>query len=263
MSPVLGNLIEVTGLSLPLHVGYENWVFEGNTAFFKNASLKGNITIKSSSFTDFTINDLVNLNIITDREQKNMTDIKGLYINATDYTEIYAKETEIHQGNGFYANLTLNNPTLFTSGENVLITLVKNNDETMEITLHNGEITMLGQLTLEARTPIIQVNGEANFSEMYSLFSLYSSLRSLGHDLNITGTVEFQLTASDVYNFATNLKWNGLKTREPPILPWDEYDSIKNMLPWIIISISLLIFWYTFPYQKAKPDSNKIGEKTA
>ena len=129
--------------------------------------------------------------------------------------------------------------------------------ETIEITFQNGELTILGQLTLYARTPSFQVNGEAKFKEMYSLFSLHRWLRSLGQDLNIQGAVEFQLTVSDTYNFASDLKWNGSVAREPPILRWNEYDSIKNMLPWLIISIVLVVFWHSFFKKEISAHNNK------
>jgi len=258
MSPILARVIQVAVVNLPTNGNYETWVFEGNTAFFRNASLKGNVVIKSSSFTDFTVNRLANITIVTDREQINITRIKGLYINKTDCTEIYLEEAEIHQGRGFYTELTLVNPTLSISGENVLITLVTNDEETTDITFQNGEIIILGQLTLHARTPSFQVNGEAKFKEMYSLFSLYRWLRSSGQDLNIHGAIEFQLTVSDIYNFASNLKGNGNVAREPPILPWNEYNSIRNMLPWLIISIILAVFGYTFFRKETSGHNNNI-----
>jgi len=140
---------------------------------------------------------------------------------------------------------------------------VTSDQETREITFQNGELTILGQVTLHARTPSFQVNGEAKFKEMYSLFSLHRWLRSLGQDLNIQGAVEFQLTVSDVYTFASNLKWNGSVAREPPILPWNEYNSIKNMLPWLIISILLVVFWYSFFRKEPLINNNKIKGQVA
>jgi len=258
MSTILGSLIQISGVSLPSHFNYEKWVFEGNTAFFRNALLKGNVAIKSSSFTDVRIEGSANVAIVTDREQVNVTRIKELHINKTDFAEIHVEEADIHQGRGFYAELTLVNPILSLSGENVLITLVTSDQETREITFQNGELTILGQIMLHARTPSFQVNGEAKFKEMYSLFSLYRWLRSLGQDLNIQGAVEFQLTVSDFYNFASNLKWNGSIAREPPILPWNEYNSIKNMLPWLIISIVLVVFWHIFFVLETQAHDNKI-----
>jgi len=257
MSPIMGSLIQIAGVNLPTHVNYETWVFEGNTAFFRNASLKGDVVIKSSSFTDVTIEESANITIVTDQEQINVTRIKRLYINKTDYAEIHAEEVDIHQGRGFYAELTLVNPTLSLSGENVLITLVTSDQETREITFQNGELIILGQLTLYARTPSFQVNGEAKFKEIYSLFSLHRWLRSLGQNLNIQGAVKFQLTVSDTYNFASDLKWNGSVAREPPILRWNEYDSIKNMLPWLIISIVLVVFWHSFFKKEISAHNNK------
>lgn len=257
MSPIMGSLIQIAGVNLPTHVNYETWVFEGNTAFFRNASLKGDVVIKSSSFTDVAIEESANIAIVTDREQINVTRIKRLYINKTDYAEIHAEEVDIHQGRGFYAELTLVNPTLSLSGENVLITLVTSDQETREITFQNGELIILGQLTLYARTPSFQVNGEAKFKEIYSLFSLHRWLRSLGQNLNIQGAVKFQLTVSDTYNFASDLKWNGSVAREPPILRWNEYDSIKNMLSWLTISIVLVVFWHSFFKKEISANNNK------
>jgi hypothetical protein len=256
ISPILGSLIPTVGVELPAHVNYENWVYAGNTAFFKDASLNGNIIIKSPSFTELTLDGATNVTISAEQKQINMTDIVELYINEADYGEIRANETAIHAGQGFYTRLTLANPTSYFQGD-VLITVVTNNQETTEIAFQNGQLAILGQVDLYARTPSIYVNGETKFKEMYSLFSIYPQLRSLGHDLSIHGVVEFQLPVSDVYTFASEVKWDGTTSREPPIFPWSEYDSIKNMLPWLIISTIFVGFWYAIFGKRTIESNNK------
>lgn len=258
MSPILGRLIQIAGVALPTDVNYEEWIFEGSTAFFGNTTLTGNVVINSSSFTDIAIEESVNMTIVTDQEETNVTQVKQVYINKTNDAEIRVGEANIHQGKGFYAELTLVNPTLYLSGENAQITLVTSNQKTIEIPFQQGEFTILGQLMLRARTPHFQVNGDAKFEEMYSLFSLYPQFRSSGQDLSIHGAVEFQLTVSDVYTFASNLKWSGAAAREPPILQWNEYTSIKNMVPWLVISVVLVVFWYSF-FRKETPQ--QYGER--
>jgi hypothetical protein len=235
ISSTLGSLIQIAGVKLPIHVNYETWIFEGNTAFFRSASLKGNIVIKSSSFSEITINDTVDVVIYTGQGQINVAYVEKLYIDKMDYGEIYTNETVLCDGKAFYTRLTLVNPTLSLHG-NASIRLMTKDKEVVEMTFQNGQLRIIGQLNALVRTPSIYVNGNAKFDEMYSLFSLYNWLRSLGQDLNIEGEIDFQLTVSDAYIFVINFKGNGLVLRDPPILPWSEYDSIKNMLPWLIVS---------------------------
>ncbi|HDH07207.1 MAG TPA: hypothetical protein ENF87_02440 [Thermoproteales archaeon] len=231
-------------MNLPAHVNYENWVYEGNTAFFKSVSLTGNIVIKSMSLAEIAVDGFANVTILTEQGQIDIPYIKEFYITKTDYIEIKTNEVVVYGGKGFYARLKLTNPTLAFHGE-TLITLVTSNKEN-EITLKNGSLAILGQLNVYARSPNIYVNGEAKFEKMYSLFSLYPRLRSLGHALTIYGIVEFQLTVSDTYIFASNVKCSGLFSRDPPVLPWSEYESIRSMLPWLIVSVVLTVFWYAF-----------------
>ena len=251
LSSILGDLIDIAGVNLTSQVNYEAWVMGGNLAFFKDALLKGKIVIESSSFTDFKVEELENLTIATDHDPINVTDIKELYIKGIDHAEIYAEEAKINQGRGFYADLTVVNPTLSLSGDDVLILLITSNQGKSEITLQKGELAILGQLRLHARAPHLQVHGEATFEEIYS-----GRLRSSGQDLNIQGTLQFQLPVSDIYSFASDLKWSGSFSREPPILPWSWSNSIKNMLPWLIISVVLVVFWHAF-FRKETPAHKK------
>ena len=244
ISPILGSLIQAVGVNLPAHVNYENWVYEGNTAFFKSVSLTGNIVIKSMSLAEIAVDGFANVTILTEQGQIDIPYIKEFYITKTDYIEIKTNEVVVYGGKGFYARLKLANPTLAFHGE-TLITLVTSNKKN-EITLKNGSLAILGQLNVYARSPNIYVNGEAKFEKMFSLFSLYPRLRSLGHALTIYGIVEFQLTVSDTYIFASNVKCSGLFSRDPPVLPWSEYESIRSMLPWLIVSVVLTVFWYAF-----------------
>jgi hypothetical protein len=242
ISSILGSLIQIAGVKLPIHVNYETWIFEGNTAFFRSASLKGNIVVKSSSFSEITINDAVNVTVYTGQGQINVANVEKLYINKMDYGDICTNEMALDDGRGFYTRLVLVNPTLSLHG-NTSVRLITKSKEVREMTFQNGQLKIIGQLSVLARTPNIYVNGKAEFNEMYSLFSLYYWLRSLGQNLNIQGEIDFQLTVSDTYIFVTNFKGNGSAIRDPPVLLWNEYDSFKNMLPWIIISVIFIIFW--------------------
>jgi len=245
VSAILGSLIQAAGVNLLAHVNYENWVYEGNTAFFKSLSLKGDIIIKSTSLAEIAVDGFTNVTILTEQGQIDVPYIKELYITKADYIEVRTNRAVVYGGRGFYARLSLANPTLAFHGE-ALVTLVTNDQKTKEITLKNGSLAILGQLDVYARSPNIYVNGEAKFEKMYSLFSLYPRLRSLGHALIIYGIVEFQLTVSDTYSFASDVKCSGTFSREPPILPWSEYESIRSMLPWLIISVVFMGFWYAF-----------------
>ena len=241
LSSILGNLIDVAGVNFTAPVNYETWVMGSNLAFFKDALLKGEIVIKSSSLTDFRVEELENLAITSDNNRINVTNVKELRIKGIDFAEIHAEEAAINQGRGFYADLTIANPTLSLSGDDLFISLITSNEGKSEITFQKGELAILGQLKLHARTPHLQVHGEVTFGEIYS-----GRLKCSGQNLKIHGTFQCQLQVSDVYSFASDLRWSGSFTREPPILPWSESDSIKNMLPWLFTSIILVVFWHIF-----------------
>ena len=246
ISSILGNLFKAAELNLPLHGSYESWVFEGNTAIFSYAILNGNVTIKSSSFASLKVDDFTNVTIITDNEQNAVSYVKEIYINETSVMEISATGAEIYPGKGFYAKIVLINPTLTLDGENNLIILITRDGEVKNIMFQNGKVKLIGCLTVYARTPTIQALGDMKFKKFYSLFSLRRSIISSGQDLNIKGVMEFRLTVSDAYSFASDLKWKGSLLRDPPRLQWNEYDSIKNMIPWLLISIILTLFCYAF-----------------
>jgi hypothetical protein len=252
LGQILGRITQVAGIDLEATTNYNPWVFEGNTAFFKEASLNGSVVIKTPSFTDLKIDELVNATVIVDKQIVPMTPINELYLNGVDDVEIYTQKADLQQGKGFYVKTILTNSTISVSGKNVSINLMTSGGENKEITSPNGVIKIVGSFTMYLRTPSFQVNGETKFKEMYSLFSLYPMMRSLGDDLNIKGLVEFKLTASDVYSFITNLTWNGSFSRIPPILQWNEYNSFMSMLPWLIILVPVLVFSYSYSQKKSR-----------
>mgnify|MGYP000091242800 CR=1 FL=1 len=252
ISTILGSLIQAAGIHFPSHVDYENWVFEGNTAFFKSALLEGDIIIKPMSLAEIVTDGLINVTILTKHGRIDFPHIKKLYISKANRIEIRTNETAIYSGRGFYARLVLVDPTLAFHGKAV-VTLVTGDQEIKKITIENGSLVILGKLDVYARTPNIYVDGVAKFEKIYSLFSLYPRLKSLGHNLIIHGIMEFQLTVSDNYSFASDVKCSGTFSREPPVLPWSEYESIRRMLPWLIISVIFVIFWYVLLGKRRKP----------
>jgi hypothetical protein len=255
-APIYGSLIRAAAVTLPSHIDYEEWVFEGNTAFFRSAFLRGDVFINSSSLVNPLITNSANVTILTEQGQQTSFQISNINFDDFEFAEVHVENVTLSEGKGFYIKLTLLNPVIHFYGENSSILLVSGNNESSQILISNGTILFDGQLTLFARMPTFQVDGRAEFKEMNSLFSLQNTLRSLGHDLNIQGKIQFELPVSDSYLFASNFVWSGSFERVPPVLLWNEFNSVVGMLPYLIISGILVVFCYSFFASRKNCDYN-------
>ncbi|MFX1517372.1 MAG: LamG domain-containing protein, partial [Promethearchaeota archaeon] len=121
---ILGRITQVAGIDLEATTNYNPWVFEGNTAFFREASLNGSVVIKTPSFTDLKIDELVNATVIIDNQIVPMTPLIDLSLNGVDDIEIYTQEADLQQGKGFYVKTILTDSTISVFGKNVSVKLI-------------------------------------------------------------------------------------------------------------------------------------------
>jgi hypothetical protein len=250
MATILPWMAQISGINFTHYDNYEPWVYSGHTAFFRKASLTGRVILRSSSYVMMVSSDPVRITVDSTQgllELMNVTSILVACTQGNGSVEIIADGVELQGGRGFYVGLTLTDPLLLTPNGSMEFTVVQGNGSTYQVTVGEGPVRVVGRVELWGRNPTVLVEGKARFEDMYSLFTLYPELRTLGQDLEVQGTIEFRIVASDVYTFASDFRWYGSAARSPPVLSWNEGESLMKVLPYLVIMALFWLFcqWFT------------------
>ncbi|MFW9887880.1 MAG: LamG domain-containing protein [Candidatus Thorarchaeota archaeon] len=244
MTDILGGVFDVIGLAISNEPHYENWIHEGHTAFFGSSHMAGLVSISNPVIPEFQSTTNANIEVFSDGSRSYFSNISNWTLNGISPDLILASGLITHSGMGFYALWTLINPEIHLRNE-ITASLVISNGTSYNIILQGGTVRIFGNASIVVRTPIeVSVEGTAAFNDMYTLFSLFSEMQSTNHQIEIEGTAELVISASDSYTFATNFSWSGFVNRNPPFLRWDEFASIAKMVPWVLL-VSVLILLYS------------------
>ncbi len=225
---------------------------------FKDATFEGTITIRASSVT-FPLMENTQLKLEGKPEIYN---VHSILLSGVDNVTVMTNYGQIGQGKGFYTQLTLGNSTFELNGQEIEV----------EANLENGEVLGLkGLSTLKfsteksisiyARTPTLSITGNTTFQEAYGLHKIYEQLRTSGHKLQLNGDISLTILASDAYTIAKDLSWRGSVQLEPPILLWDELESLKTSIPWFAFAAIIFITGYWI--FESHPESLKIITRCA
>lgn len=245
LSSILGRLLDMAKIDAPPYDRHViSWIMDDSTPFliFNDATLNGNVSVKSTSLCLPSGITLETANIEYDGHVLSLDNVTSLSINAGNKINISAQKMEIGKGEGFYSTITANNPEINIEGANPHPTLTLANGSIVEV---NGEskikLSVPAQLQIYVRDPSVQVDGFVIFREAYAIHSYQTTLMTLGQELKIQGNIAFEVPLSDTYSFATELVWRGSFERSPPLLPWNELGSLSESIPWLIVSSLLFI----------------------
>lgn len=234
-------LLEIIGLSLPKQRDYspEDLL---NLLVFREASFRGSITLEADSIIFQPSQNISCLTLHLKEEHKQIRGANDILVNGIERACVFGDRMAIGKGMGFYSSIRFHNSSIAMEGANLLVELQYKNGSRQHL---EGEreimITIPDSVILLARTPQVEVNGTASFEEAYGLQTVFDTLRASGQDVNITGHVEFKLLLSDEYSIAKNVIIEGMVDLNPPILQWDELESIKSSIIWFIVAALIVL----------------------
>lgn len=243
--PILGILLNNSGIILPRSKGNVAPIFVGNVGAFAEAYLQGDINVKSDSIIFPQEQKIPKLELVyNDRENilYNITNV-SIFGSITNFT-LETSTMEIKAGRGYYSSIGLLNDTrIYIYGKNLTVAL--DLDSKDPILLECGSYLELrpiqNRLNLLVRAPQITAVGEVCFKEMYALQGVATTLRTLGQNLTIKGKIGFSLPISDTYSLFWDFSWKGSMSRQPSIIQWNESDVFLRLIPWFIVLAVIIV----------------------
>jgi hypothetical protein len=210
-----------------------------NILLFKKGIFEGNIVITTNSLI-FPENKFVRVRFDEYAEGYRVRFIEFIGV---DNIVIETNRAEFSNGLGFYAQLTLVSPYIELHGEKIEMRAILENGDLLSL---NGskmlKFKIEDVILAITRSPSLSILGNVTLNEAYSLHEMYRVFRAYGSQLGLRGYLNFTVISSDVYTIAKDIKLQGTVKREPPILRWDELNSIRQSIPWFILSTIVLLF---------------------
>jgi len=239
---IVGSLLDV----LEFHKydkALTSWVIEDdNPVFaFKEGTLKGNISIYAESLIPSQELRLSEIYVSIDDTQVLLKDPVSLTVkNTGGKITLSSEDVKISSGRGFYTFINADNPKISITGDDILLSALASNGTCIDVEgSATAELSMKGNFLTYLRNPHIHNIGNSSFRDVYAFHSYLGQLRTMGEDLLIQGEVRFGLPLSDRYNVASDFTWDGIATREPPVLAWDELKSLRESIPYFIMAIAI------------------------
>ena len=209
--------------------------------FFKDATFEGTITIRASSIT-FPLTESIPLRL---EEASEIRYIRSISLSGIHNVTIRTNYGQIGQGIGFYTQLTLSNSTFELNGKEIELEAEQENGEMIRLSgLSTLKFKTEGSTSVYARTPTLSIAGNTTFYEAYGLHQVQKKFRVSGHTLQLSGDLSFAILASDMYTIAKDLTWRGSVQRDPPILQWDELESLKDSILWFSLTANIFLLAY-------------------
>jgi hypothetical protein len=264
---IIGNIFEFANLDLPEYADENDWIAVDDIFAFKEVFFEGNIEVKSPSIFLQNENSPVEINITTNEGQESSVFANSFSVKGVRDVSILARNLSINRGRGFYTLLNANNSTVVLNGSNATISLKLLNGTVKEISSGStGEININANHTLYARNPHFHIDGNASFKEAYAWYSTGESFLKTemkrapyNDDINITGSIDFDLIVSDTFTITRNFSWEG-QVEGPPLIQWNDWSKITetfSLSAWLFAFI--LCSLYIIIHQRAK---NTILKRT-
>ncbi|MEM2981370.1 MAG: hypothetical protein QW385_08440 [Thermoproteota archaeon] len=229
---IMSNMSSYTYKSEPINAG--------NTAAFREATLQGSVTINFKAIIMQTENKLLAFtggNTIHEIE----SNAKISLANFTDAV-IKTNQIKIVPGYGFYIGAIVQNATLSLQGNQPRLISFLTNDSILSIK-GNAITIRIENATLLLREPIIKVEGQASFRDLYIYHVRGQRVKVMGTDAEITGHITFTGTYGDTYTIAKDCDFSGIVKPSEPLYKYDEWRFLIEMFPYLLIAaISYLVF---------------------
>jgi len=238
---ILSQLIEVIGVNLPKQKDHSPEELL-NLLIFNDVSFRGNIALESDSIMFPPSQKVGCFNLHLKRKSMQICNVSNIHINGIEHAHIFTHRMDINKGMGFYSSITFYNSSITMEGVNLAVELLYENGSRKYL---EGEreimMTIPNSVNILVRAPLVELTGEAFFKETYGLQSVFDMLKASGQDVNATGHLEFELLLSDEYNIARKVTIEGVVNRNPPLLQWNELESVKNSILWFIIAALIVL----------------------
>lgn len=235
--PMIGELLEILDLNLTKFQSDDlSW-----RSIFRNVSLKGNVTIDSTSILIPPVN-LTKVSVDYGNGQILVSNVTALDLSGYDHISLRVTDVDIKEGKGFYAVVSIGGiACLEPHGSNVALTLWTDAEEFDISSIKR--ITMEGLKKIYMRTPNISAVGSALFKELY-----FEALHTDGKDFNVTGYTKFNVLLSDAYTVSDDFSIQGSFERIPPLVSYNEWSTFNIVAPWgfmllPLFLLILLVYW--------------------
>jgi len=244
---ILASLLDIVELP-KYNEASTSWVIEDDIPVFafKEGFLKGNVSIYTESVIPSGKSNLSEIHLRINNTQTLLNDVAALSLhNKAGEIALFSQNVSISNGTGFYSFIEAENPEIWITGDNLLISASTLNGTSLNFEgAGTAKLAVNGSFFAYLRTPCIYNMGNSSFREVYAFHSYLAQLRTMGEDLLIEGEVKFGLPLSDQYNVASDFTWDGVAARDPPVLTWDELKSLADSLPYFALAIGIFCTTY-------------------
>jgi hypothetical protein len=235
---LFGKLLTVAGLDLDK---CKLSALPASVSTFQTAELNGEVQAETDSILFPLQVNITTVEVTANGQPATFNDVTSLSLKNYEKITVQTGSISISQGNGLYADLTLNETTQLTPASNdTLLTLSANNEEFEVSNLTDISLVPEKPLEIYAYTPSINSSGNASLTDVTIPGSLKGRQIS-GQDLKITGILTFDTYLSDSYTLAENLNIDGSFNTSPPIAAYDEWSVPPITALWSLILLPIFI----------------------
>ena len=160
---------------------------------------------------------------------------------------IYGKGIRLSDGKGFYSLLSLPKQTSFKIKlkRGILAVVLKNGTLASIHDVESVEGSVCGESAqLLVRQPELTIEGKLIFRDAF--LSYRTGVRCVWQNLYHEGRARMTIYASDTYTWLNSLTLFGTFYTEPPLLDYNELNSLYWVMLWSPILISVFIFIHIF-----------------
>lgn len=240
---VLGMMFNVTDIDLPHYHGIRSYagIKEGETLFAK-ATLEGEITVNSTSIILSNEQQPVTISV----DGNIMTFDQIFQIHPVNFTSVEVKtdKAKIEGGVSFYSRITMNQTVVSILGNPASLLICLNNNSRSILEGNCIIISCANNTMLARQQTIIQLEGNASFSDFSAYWKLEKVFHKIGEDVMLSGIVTFTLEYGDIFSLARN--WTGSFEGGSPTYEYryNELTAIRSLLPFVIlISLFSVVLW--------------------
>ena len=244
---ILASLLDIVELP-KYNEASTSWVIEDNIPVFafKEGLLTENVSIYTESLIPSKKLNLSEIDVMIDNTQTVLNDVVALSLhNTAGKITLFSQNVRTSNGTGFYSFIRADSPKIKITGDNILISASILNGTDLDFeAVGTAKLAVNGSFSAYLRTPRIYNIGNSSFRGVYALHSYLGQLRTMGEDLFVEGEVRFGLPLSDQYSVASDFTWEGVASRDPPVLTWDELKSLVDSLPYFALAIGIFCTTY-------------------
>jgi hypothetical protein len=253
---VVANLLRVGGIDLPLLRGVQN-DFQGTVRALRGS---GDVTVETPSVL-FSAPPFTEWKITSSKGELVLTPLT-IKLFGVDFVRIHINDLATLPGLGLYSRLELSGPvTVELQGHPVSLemTLISHDSiSTMRVTDAKVVLAFASEgVIVYARTPSILISGTASFDTVYfDDESLYARTRTYGQNLTIRGATSLSVYYSDVYSILGKVEFLGEIARSPPILGWDDLETLPYLAIASIVALPLTLIFHRTSFRKSGANSD-------